>query len=635
MSEADDLIEAIDAFVDSPDALPDLRAPSKAETQYDKDLRVALLKQSNAMVLALRGIFGSMKSFAEATRDWLPTIDTTTPTGVAAPDAVILSSITDTTAALTWTQTGTVDGWKVFLYRTLDVENNNPVQTIAFADGADVAFTDLEANTSYICKLQAYVGATNSQKTQFTFVTEQAAAVSDRAVWVKASMITTARAAALAVANGLQDGAFLASEAATIGSGVKFALVKGGTRTQSVAGTDEVTWHIAGALAYDANSILIPSTGLTLDSASAATVDDTWWLDVRNSSNVTHFRLPVDDSIGLSPNFILSADTLAATLVTLAGTLHIHLPTPAFDTQVQPGGGGGGGGSTGDATQLINDMAIAFDEPARNPQAFGTGSGAGGFIQCIGWQGYDSTPSWRNQYWPPGARLDYFQPWLLVEPSNNHVDSNQSCLVKLFAPGAYYYSISLNDWVAFPTLSGWHDFNMASWQVNAGGLGIGVTENPTPFTRLADGTQGFRMPGQYPGGAGYNNCIHNDMSLGCRPANADDIRCVHIRLNGQLVPSGIGTFTPSTFAVLLEAGIDPFPTPIPGGYFPDGNGGRMIRLTDQVQTISMTTIRAGGGLQFTEQHGVNGNGVIDGNTAANARLQDGTWLAANLPPGYD
>lgn len=257
------------------------------------------------------------------------------PSVPAAPYGVTQGTTTTTTAAFTWSQSGAVNGWDVYVRTASGTYTYAPTQVVSTAA---VTLTGLSNGTAYFVSIYAYNDSGLSPPVEVSFQTSAGTA---RVTTTSSAMKTTAKAAAASASDGSKNAAYTASLVSTLAASPKFCIV------DRSAGTPD-RYVETVTLTSDATGVSIPTSG-TVTTALATTVASMAdpWVEVRKASDAT-VKIAVPLAVGaFTGDLSISGDIASGQAVGRSDVLRLNLPSTAFDT---------GSTATSSVEKIISDM---------------------------------------------------------------------------------------------------------------------------------------------------------------------------------------------------------------------------------------------------------------------------------------
>lgn len=532
----------------------------------------------------------------------------TTTLGIA-PTAVTNTAVTDSTATFSITQTGTVDGWNVYIRTALGSFPTQPNQVVAYSGSPTFTVSSLNALTTYDVGVSSFkTGYGESDKTITRFQTTD---TTTRTVTISAAEKAAAIAAAGAAADGSKDVAFTNSLKTALGSTVTVKIVNasGPTTyyTETAALTNDVLGlYLAQAGTFGSSSACDPSAFSNL------------WLYIEKTGDATKYiRIPAGGPSQADAKYIIDTSWANSEHITRTGAVNMLLPNPAFDTAGSGGGGGGGSSTVISVSDLVADMVGPNEAQWAPTPPTGLGNGTQGFIQMSKWElggivAYDTAAPNANYGQP-------VLPWLLIIAAQGHVDDG-NYVVELWDFDAQIKLVG-SSWAhvpGYPT-SNPADIQLAFYTTSTNNSWI-TPNHPV----LSNGHIGAIMASSPEYGIPNGGWMaHNGIGPGGNYTGVN-VECFMVSFRYRLAQRpGRPTFDPSKPKLLVAAGFDPYPYPYPGGYIVSGNMGSLKLVTSSEKFVTVTQIKGTG---------------IDVRAARNASIaaawpKDTTWLAANKPLG--
>lgn len=571
------------------------RAPNRAMTEYDKQLRVVLVKKFDELDLR---IDTQIKQALADLLALLPVIDA--PTAVTAPTSVTVSAVDDDSAHVTIVQAGTVDAWEVFV-RQYPL-GSYPVSTAYVIDGGDTPEIDvvLAPSTQYQVGARAVVDGVRSVMIGSAPFTTTTPGVSvPRVVYLTLGILSAARSAALGATDGTRDLTFTTYIVVTgLGgpSGIKAVI------TDGLGGT--ILHEETVTLTYDAEGIYVPVSSTFIDSvATAMASEPDLWFELRHASDATKvLACPAGPATDPTALYVIGADWDDDEQVVRTLPYAFLMPEQAFDSPV----------SSGVVQDLIDDMVLPFDFPLASPHPFGNGDGSSGVIQStratLGGQ-----PAWDSgTYYTPGTTFGRLLPWIAIHPFVGH--DNLPAWIEIWDMDAQIFLTSQGYW---RRLSGNHfgvgHYPFNDWQTALYGLGASsVAKNPADRAQFTAGRWAFKWEN-----VTLNAAMHNGYGGGERilPANVLDIKCLHTSFWARLINPSAGCKLGG------QAAIDLYNDP-EQGRIAAGQMSRIKRLTATAQKFTFTWFKPNAAMH------------IDASRDGSQLQADQTWLAAHPPIGY-
>lgn len=547
----------------------------------------------------------------------------TDPTVPSAPTNITVSGLTTTSATFSWSQQGVITRTEIYRRPKGGVFGQIPLFSVT---GQQASVLDMLPNTEYD---YGFVAVSGTKKSPMSIIPLKTLANPDnpnpdpggpREISITQARIVAAIAAANAAADGSKDAAYNAA--------LRSGLTKG---VLADRGATPVVRHVETlSLTSDADGVYISQAG-TFVSSEATTIADVvdLWMELQNPSDKDDLiAIPAGPATDATAQYVIGRDWGAGSQVVRSAQFPLVLPKPAFDSQ---SGGGGGGGSPGTIDFLLSEMVLPHDYPMRQPQIFGVGNGASGVIQQIahvpeGW------PAWDNRTFPAGTVFNRFLPWIVGHSGVGDVNDG-SCLLEIWDIWA-----EIHDGTAWRVMNGQEfggqgyphsDPNFALYTSGNGGAGIPVVD-PVAWRTITPGRRAFEV--RDPTGQNRLLGFHNSVGGGeAVPASRswllNTFKSYKVEFKARWVPSGQGTFNWEATHFMMQAGLDPFPTPAITGLVAAGNMSRMKRVTDQPQTFAMTFVRpiASMNIDAPTNPGVANPSVYP---------PPESWLRANPPPRY-